>query len=128
MPAKPSTIALLIFDSLICHVDPTRRDDIYKIIRTREPGVNGPFWLVQGFTGAFVRYPIFVPDVSATETFGFRYKDNSSAIAYSQLPSSVRDCSICYNATTREKWWVHGGVDCCKSAMNSTCWPIVVSA
>ncbi|KAG2443738.1 hypothetical protein HXX76_002084 [Chlamydomonas incerta] len=85
--------------------DPTRRDDIYKIIRTRQPGVNGPFWLVQGFTGAFVRYPIFVPDVTETETFGFRYRDNSSAIAYSQLPSSVRNCSICYNATTREKWW-----------------------
>ncbi|KAG2438991.1 hypothetical protein HYH02_010782 [Chlamydomonas schloesseri] len=85
--------------------DPTRRDDIYKIIRTRQPGVNGPFWLVQGFTGAFVRYPIFVPDVSEEETFGFRYKDNSTAIPYSGLPTSVRTCSICYNATTREKWW-----------------------
>jgi hypothetical protein len=90
--------------------DPTRRDDIYKIIRTRQPGVNGPFWLVQGFTGAFVRYPIFVPDVSEDETFGFHYKDNSSALSYAQLPASVRNCSICYNATTREKWCVRTAV------------------
>ncbi|KAG2438990.1 hypothetical protein HYH02_010781 [Chlamydomonas schloesseri] len=85
--------------------DPTRRDGILNIIRTREPGVNGPFYLVQGFTGAFVRYPIYVPNVNEQETFGFRYMENDTAIPYSGLPASVRSCSICYNATTREKWW-----------------------
>ncbi|KXZ49357.1 hypothetical protein GPECTOR_22g951 [Gonium pectorale] len=85
--------------------DPTRRDDILRIIKTREPLVVGPFNLVQGFTGAFIRYPIYVPDVDANETFGFRYKENTSAIPYSALPASVRDCTVCYNATTREKWW-----------------------
>ncbi|KAG2443736.1 hypothetical protein HXX76_002082 [Chlamydomonas incerta] len=85
--------------------DPTRRDGILNIIRTREPGVNGPFYLVQGFTGAFVRYPIYVPNVSENETFGFRYRENATAIPYAELPASVRSCTICYNATTREKWW-----------------------
>ncbi|EFJ39018.1 hypothetical protein VOLCADRAFT_101436, partial [Volvox carteri f. nagariensis] len=37
------------------------------------------------------------------ETFGFRYRENASALAYSELPSSVRECGICYNTTSREK-------------------------
>ena len=90
--------------NVACVADPTRRDGIMNIIQTREPGVNGPFYLVQGFTGAFVRYPIYVPNVSETETFGFHYKENATAIPYSELPASVRSCTICYNATTREKW------------------------
>ncbi|GLC49284.1 hypothetical protein PLESTB_000202400 [Pleodorina starrii] len=85
--------------------DPTRRDGILGSIRSRQPTVNGPFKLVQGFLGAFVRYPIYVPDVDAEETFGFRYRENATAIPYSQLPASVRNCSVCYNATSREKWW-----------------------
>ncbi|PNH02473.1 hypothetical protein TSOC_011547, partial [Tetrabaena socialis] len=87
--------------------DPTRRDGILQIIRTREPGVAGPFYLglPQGFTGAFVRYPIYIPDVDEQETFGFRYANNASAIPYSGLPAAVRNCSVCYNSTTREKWW-----------------------
>ncbi|GFR47439.1 hypothetical protein Agub_g9162 [Astrephomene gubernaculifera] len=85
--------------------DPTRRDDILRIIQTKEQLVVGPFYLVQGFTGAFIRYPIYVQDVGANETFGFRYRDNATAIPYSDLPASVRSCSVCYNAATREKWW-----------------------
>ncbi|GIL61307.1 hypothetical protein Vafri_15698 [Volvox africanus] len=85
--------------------DPTRRDGILAAIRSREPAVNGPFNLSQGFMGAFVRYPIYVPDVDANETFGFRYRGNTSDVPYSQLPASVQSCEVCYNSTSREKWW-----------------------
>ncbi|KAG2500646.1 hypothetical protein HYH03_001413 [Edaphochlamys debaryana] len=87
--------------------DPGRRDDILNIIRTTQPQVVGPFLLTdgQGFLGAFVRYPIYVEDVDEFETFGFRYRENATALPYSQLPASVRGCTVCYNATTRTKWW-----------------------
>ncbi|GFR47438.1 hypothetical protein Agub_g9161 [Astrephomene gubernaculifera] len=85
--------------------DPTRRADILKTIQTKEPLVVGPITLSTGSIGAFVRYPIYVGDVGANETFGFRYRDNATAIPYSDLPASVRSCSVCYNAATREKWW-----------------------
>ncbi|GIM13633.1 hypothetical protein Vretimale_16702 [Volvox reticuliferus] len=85
--------------------DPTRRDGILSAIKNREPAVNGPFNLSQGFMGAFVRYPIYVPDVDANATFGFRYRENTTDVPYSQLPASVLSCTVCYNATTREKWW-----------------------
>lgn len=45
------------------------------------------------------------------DTFGFRYRENTSAIPYAQLPQSARDCvasGMCYNNVTREKWWVAG--------------------
>ncbi|KAG2443737.1 hypothetical protein HXX76_002083 [Chlamydomonas incerta] len=85
--------------------DPARRESVRLAIRTAQPAVAGPLRVSQGFTGAFVRYPIYVPNVSENETFGFRYRENATAIPYSELPASVRNCSICYNATTREKWW-----------------------
>ncbi|GLI65794.1 hypothetical protein VaNZ11_009414 [Volvox africanus] len=85
--------------------DPTRREGILAAIRSREPAVNGPFNLSQGFMGAFVRYPIYVPDVDAGQTFGFRYRENTTDVPYSQLPASVQSCDVCYNATSREKWW-----------------------
>ncbi|GLC35482.1 hypothetical protein PLESTB_000202500 [Pleodorina starrii] len=89
--------------------DPGRRDDILKIISTREPMVVGPVTLSDNSTGAFVRYPIYISDVSAEETFGFRYfypnATSTQPLPYSELPASVRNCSVCYNATSREKWW-----------------------
>jgi hypothetical protein len=55
-----------------CVADPTRREGILLSARTRTNAVNGPFALVQGFKGAFVRYPIYVNDVGPNETFGFK--------------------------------------------------------
>lgn len=43
-------------------------------------------------------------NVGPRETFGFRYRDNATALPYDQLPASVRACGQCYNATTRQKW------------------------
>ncbi|KAG2500643.1 hypothetical protein HYH03_001410 [Edaphochlamys debaryana] len=85
--------------------NPSRREDVYRAITTRAPAINGPLLTAQGFMGAFIRYPIFTGDVDADETFGFRYRDSASDLPYDQLPASVRSCAICYNSTTREKWW-----------------------
>ena len=55
--------------------------------------------------GIFVRYPIFVDGVeNEHETWGFRYRNNASAVPWEQLPASARNCSVCYNATTKRKW------------------------
>ncbi|KAG2500644.1 hypothetical protein HYH03_001411 [Edaphochlamys debaryana] len=67
--------------------DPARRGDVLKAITTGAPAVNGPLVTAQD------------------ETFGFRYRENATALPYSQLPASVRGCAVCYNATTRTKWW-----------------------
>ncbi|GIL79156.1 hypothetical protein Vretimale_16700 [Volvox reticuliferus] len=92
--------------------DPTRKDDIMTIIRTGEPMVVGPTTLYDNSTGVFVRYPIYIPDRDANETFGFRYfdpnntaKNNTNLRSFNDLPASVRNCNMCYNSTTREKWW-----------------------
>ncbi|GIL61309.1 hypothetical protein Vafri_15698 [Volvox africanus] len=92
--------------------DPTRRDDIMTIIRTGEPMVVGPTTLYDNSTGVFVRYPIYIPDRDANETFGFRYFDpnntannNTKPRSFNELPASVRNCNVCYNATSRGKWW-----------------------
>ncbi|GLC35525.1 hypothetical protein PLESTB_000198200 [Pleodorina starrii] len=85
--------------------DPARRESVLTAISSRQPQIAGPLTLRQGFMGALIRYPIFVPDRDAEETFGFLYRENATAIPYSQLPASVRNCSVCYNATSREKWW-----------------------
>ncbi|KAG2437309.1 hypothetical protein HXX76_005966 [Chlamydomonas incerta] len=85
--------------------DPSRRPDVTASIARHGVVVNGPFLTWQGFMGAFVRFPIYVPDVDASDTFGFRYRENASALPYEQVPASYRDCAQCYNATTREKWW-----------------------
>ncbi|KAG2453178.1 hypothetical protein HYH02_002502 [Chlamydomonas schloesseri] len=85
--------------------DPTRRGDVMASIDRHGPVVNGPFLTWQGFMGAFVRFPLYVPDVEANETFGFRYRSNHSALPYEQVPDSYRQCTECYNTTTREKWW-----------------------
>ncbi|KAG2443735.1 hypothetical protein HXX76_002081 [Chlamydomonas incerta] len=94
--------------------DPTRRNDIMKIITTREPQVVGPVLLSNNVSwGTFVRYPIFIRGVDWNETFGFRYihpnwNGTREPLPYSLLPNSVRNCTErgpCYNTTTREKWW-----------------------
>ncbi|GIL79160.1 hypothetical protein Vretimale_16703 [Volvox reticuliferus] len=103
-PFRPAD-AKLLFPPRDQLTDPLRRESVFNAIRTREPQVAGPLTLGQGYLGALIRYPIFVPNVSAEDTFGFRYQENVSAIPYSDLPQSVRSCTICYNATSREKWW-----------------------
>ncbi|GLI65793.1 hypothetical protein VaNZ11_009413 [Volvox africanus] len=103
-PYRPADAALL-FPPRDQLADPLRRESVFAAIRTREPQVAGPLTLGQGYLGALIRYPIFVPNVSAEEVFGFRYHENVSAIPYSNLPQSVRNCTICYNSTSREKWW-----------------------
>ena len=43
--------------------DPARRNDIMKIITTREPLVVGPVLLSNVSWGTFVRYPIYIKNV-----------------------------------------------------------------
>ncbi|KAG2498087.1 hypothetical protein HYH03_003845 [Edaphochlamys debaryana] len=80
--------------------DPARRESVYKAIETHQPAMSAPLVVDQGFMGAFIRYPIYVPDSAPDDSFGFRYPNGSSA-----LPASVRGCTVCYNDTTHEKWW-----------------------
>ena len=50
--------------------DTSRRPGALSIIRSKNIGINGPFNLVQGFVGAFVRIPVFIANSTANETFG----------------------------------------------------------
>ncbi|EFJ39275.1 hypothetical protein VOLCADRAFT_101162, partial [Volvox carteri f. nagariensis] len=61
-PFRPSDAALVSppRDQL---TEPLRRESVLAAISTREPQVAGPLRLGQGFLGALIRYPIFVPQI-----------------------------------------------------------------
>ncbi|KAG2450347.1 hypothetical protein HYH02_004852 [Chlamydomonas schloesseri] len=71
--------------------DPKNRDVALLTIASRNLTLAGPYMLVQGYMGAPARYPIYVHDVDANETFG--------------MPDDATNCSVCYDPTTRTKFW-----------------------
>ncbi|GLC33295.1 hypothetical protein PLESTB_000349600 [Pleodorina starrii] len=71
--------------------DPKNREFALKTIASHNLTLAGPYMLVQGFMGAPARYPIFVRDVEAGDTFG--------------TGRDATNCPICYDPATRTKFW-----------------------
>ncbi|KXZ47914.1 hypothetical protein GPECTOR_32g527 [Gonium pectorale] len=71
--------------------DPKNRNLALRTIATGNLTLAGPYNLVQGYVGAPARFPIYVSDVDANETFG--------------RPADATNCSICYDPATRTKFW-----------------------
>ncbi|KAL6765853.1 hypothetical protein V8C86DRAFT_2450563 [Haematococcus lacustris] len=61
------------------------------IISTRQIEFQGPLMLYEGYEAVISQIPVFIRNVSEGELFG--------------RPRDIANCTICYNATTREKFW-----------------------
>ncbi|GFH09305.1 3'5'-cyclic nucleotide phosphodiesterase, partial [Haematococcus lacustris] len=61
------------------------------IISTRQIEFQGPLMLYEGYEAVISQIPVFIRNVSEGELFG-RSRD-------------IANCTNCYNATTREKFW-----------------------
>ncbi|KAJ9510123.1 hypothetical protein QJQ45_015613 [Haematococcus lacustris] len=62
------------------------------IISTRQIEFQGPLMLYEGYEAILCKIPVFIRNVSEGELFG--------------RPRDIANCTNCYNATTREKFWV----------------------
>ncbi|EFJ44732.1 hypothetical protein VOLCADRAFT_95096, partial [Volvox carteri f. nagariensis] len=71
--------------------DTKNREFALKTIASHNLTLAGPYKLVQGYMGAPARYPIFVRGVDPNDTFG--------------TGQDVVNCSICYDPSTRTKFW-----------------------
>eukprot|EP00775_Hariotina_reticulata_P009645 gene9645-9805_t len=100
--------------------DPARRTAALETVRRGVLTLQGPLKLLQGYHAAIARMPIFIYNVSNNETFGGPNADpNSSSSSSSRVvvqaakvrfPYEPYNCDICYNETTRTKFW--GFVSC----------------
>ncbi|KAJ9510743.1 hypothetical protein QJQ45_027640 [Haematococcus lacustris] len=61
------------------------------IISTRQIEFQGPLMLYEGYEAVISQIPVFIRNVSEGELFG--------------RPRDIANCTNCYNATTREKFW-----------------------
>ncbi|GFH17229.1 predicted protein [Haematococcus lacustris] len=91
-----SVEVLLRWDTMLAGLDPLRKASAGPwmselIISTRQIEFQGPLMLFEGYEAVLCKIPVFIRNVSEGELFG--------------RPRDIANCTICYNATTREKFW-----------------------
>lgn len=67
--------------------------------------MQGPFKVVQGFDAVIFRLPIFIPNVSANETFGAPHQVHNCSVCDGPLEAQPASCDVCYNTKMRSKFW-----------------------